>query len=210
LGTFDLVISSAGTCSPGTCWASLEPDLFAPGVTSGNTCGQCNNCSARPSEDEIVPVMIPYAGQWVFSLCNSTFDNYLLLGTQPCTGDIYMRDDTCGVGATTPCLTLDAGQYFVTIEAYRPEYCGSYELTVNPCPLPAPLDLVIIASPPDVTLYWTAPAGCYVSYFTIYRSTDPSLVVAPGNAVGYTVNTYFQDWGASSDRYYYAVTAVAP
>ncbi|MBU0509357.1 hypothetical protein KKH27_11050 [bacterium] len=213
VGTFDFVVSSFAPCAYGTCFASLEPDLYAPGVATGNTCNQCNNCSARPSEDEIVPVIIPYTGQWVFSLCNSAFDTYMLLGTQPCTGDIYERDDTCGVQTTTTCLTLNPGQYFVTIEAYNSLQCGNYELHVNPCPLPSPRNLVIQADPPNISLSWLPPVGGSVTYYVVYRSTNPSLIVAPGNVVATPFGTAWQDVGIiqnPSDRFFYAVTAVAP
>jgi len=213
VGTFNFLTYATDTCSGGTCWASLEPELYAPGVATGNTCGQCNNCSLRPSEDEIVPVIIPYDGFWVFSLCNSGFDTYMLLSTGPCSAYIYERDDTCGVLTTTPCLFTVAGQYFVTIEAYDSTQCGPYTLRVNPCPLPPPQNLVILASPPYMDLSWTEPPGCSISYYIVYRSTDPSLIVTPGNMIGFSGTTSYQDGEAltnPSDRYFYAVTAVAP
>lgn len=212
-GTFELQLNYIEPYPNGGCGVPIRHDLAAPGVVTGTTCGLCNYCGLRPSEDALVRVNIPYRADWVFSLCGSGFDSYLYLGTQPCTGDLYARDDTCGLNPTTPCLTLDAGDYFLTIEAWASNVCGNYTLRVNPCPLEAPRHLVIQPNWPDIRLYWDSPINAVAANYRVFRSTDPDNVVTPGNLLGTTTNTYYVDLQIlmfPDVQYFYAVTANAP
>jgi hypothetical protein len=212
VGTFDLAVDYIAPASNGGCGDAMEQDFTAPGDASGTTCGECNWCGLRPSEDALARVNIPYDGDWVFSLCGSGFDTYLYLGTTPCSRDIYARDDTCGLQSTTPCLALAAGTYFVTIEAWASNECGAYELRVNPCPLPPPLEVVISPHFPDIHLNWVASSGAARQY-KIYRSLDPENVLQPGNLIGTSATNSYVDAGVlptATDRNYYVVTAFAP
>jgi hypothetical protein len=138
-GGFTLALTQQSSlCSPGiTCLASLETPLTAPGSRSGNTCNECNDCALRASPEVVIPVEIPSDGWWVISLCQSTFNTYMYVGTAPCTANIYANNDTCGVQSSSPCLYLIARTYFVAIEGNAASDCGNYALDVFPCPPPA-------------------------------------------------------------------------
>ncbi len=212
-GTFELSIEYTFPAPIGGCGIAMDHDFTAPGEVSGTTCGQCNWCGLRPSEDALARVEIPYSGNWVFSLCSSSFDTYLYLGTEPCSNNIYQRDDTCGLRSTTPCLNLAAGTYFLTIEAWSSLLCGDYVLRVNPCPLPEPIELVIWPDFPDIVLTWSAPNGAVPANYRIYRSVAADNMVQPGNLIGTTAATTYTDPGVlvnPAEKFHYAVTANAP
>ncbi|MEE9555233.1 MAG: GEVED domain-containing protein [candidate division Zixibacteria bacterium] len=109
------------------CWDYSET---APVVNAtGSTCGMLNDCDLRASEEVIYQVTIPEAGDWVFSLCNSSFDTYLFVGTECCTDDVGYNDDACGLQSEVAAFVA-AGTYYVTIDAFSTSTCGDYTLNV--------------------------------------------------------------------------------
>ncbi|RPH96173.1 T9SS C-terminal target domain-containing protein [candidate division KSB1 bacterium] len=118
------------------CWDTV---LTAPGEYSGSTIGAGDDCGLFHSPDIVVKVLIPSAGNWRFTLCNSTdlsYDPYLFLGTNCCLYDVGHDDDSpCLYGITlwpSRCVNLPvAGAYFATIESLLDTSAGNFVLTVE-------------------------------------------------------------------------------
>ncbi|MBL0062420.1 MAG: hypothetical protein IPP40_13295 [bacterium] len=110
--------------------------LQAPGSVTGNTCGEGNDNSLRPSVDYTYCVNIPYESDWTISLCNddSTWDSYIYLSTQCNGGVIAFDDDRCGTTQLSKidCIRLTPGNYYLDIEGYF-NHCGAYNLRVVEC-----------------------------------------------------------------------------
>jgi hypothetical protein len=94
------------------------------------TCGAGDDCAIRVGEDHTYQVNIPNAGIWTFSLCGSTFDTYMFVGTSICGQEIGYNDDFCGLQSQLTATLAAAGAYFVDIEPYSSTYCGDYVLNV--------------------------------------------------------------------------------
>ncbi|MCB1060277.1 MAG: VWA domain-containing protein [Calditrichaeota bacterium] len=101
-------------------------------MAKGSTCGQGNNCALRPSEDVVLSVFIPTSRNWSFSLCGSSFDTYMAIGTTPCSANLGFNDDFCGRQSQSECIYLDVGVVYVTIESGSGG-CGTYKLIVDTC-----------------------------------------------------------------------------
>ncbi|MBN1756574.1 hypothetical protein JW877_10250, partial [bacterium] len=117
------------TYSTGGC----TPDFYvtAPGTWNGSTCSAGDDCALRSTEDHIYQVTIPSDGSWKFSLCGSSYDTYIFIGTTCCGQEIGYNDDDCGGTLQSSfTTTISAGTYYVTIEGYSS--CGSYILEINP------------------------------------------------------------------------------
>lgn len=114
----------------------LDGTIAAPGSVTGNTCGAGNDCGLRNSQEQTYAVVIPYASDWTFSLCNSNpnWDPYIYL-TQTCCGSVITQnDDGCGYPLSTiNCYPLSAGVYYLTVEGFIDSGCGEYELNVVEC-----------------------------------------------------------------------------
>jgi subtilisin-like proprotein convertase family protein len=133
-GNFGLVLSEDGVPSNGDgidCPCHDEA-LSAPGTTSGNSTNAGNDCALRSGTDWIVEVSIPYDGEWRFSLCGSSYDSYLYLGTDCCLGDIASADDVCGASPEI-CVFVPQGLVYATIEGYSSFSYGDWTLLVEPC-----------------------------------------------------------------------------
>jgi hypothetical protein len=59
----------------------------APGTWTGNTCGQGDDCYMEVGPEVEYAVDIPVAGYWHFSLCESTFDTLMAIGSVLCSCD---------------------------------------------------------------------------------------------------------------------------
>jgi len=95
-----------------------------------STCGAGNDCALRTTEDHSYQVLLPSAGDWTFSLCSSSYDTYLYLGTTPCSNNVGQNDDDCGFQSSIT-ATLPAGTYHVTIEGWSFDPCGDYVLEIS-------------------------------------------------------------------------------
>jgi PKD repeat protein len=105
--------------------------LNAPNTLSWNTCGAVNNCALSPSEDHIIQVNIPCAGDWNFSLCGSAFNTRMFLTTAVCGGTtLASNDDFCGLQSEFT-ATLGVGIYYIAIEGATAVDCGAYTLFVT-------------------------------------------------------------------------------
>lgn len=102
-----------------------------------NTCGAGNDCGIRPTEDHEYQVTIPSAGNWTFSLCGSSYDTYIYIGTSLCSNNIGQNDDFCGLQSEVT-ANIAAGTYYVTVEGYSG--CGSYTLDISGPPVALPED----------------------------------------------------------------------
>ncbi len=102
-------------------------------VGAGNECGQ------RVSQDHIYALTIAHPGSYNISTCGSpvTTDVYLILSRECCGGEEVARnDDGCGAPhgpATLSCITLDAGVYYLVVEAGTPAGEGAYSLSIFEC-----------------------------------------------------------------------------
>lgn len=172
---------------------SCAPDytLNAPGTYSSTTCGAGDDCNLRAGTDRIVEVNIPTTGSYTFSLCGSTvnWDSYMYVTTGCCSGTILaVNDDACGASATHPvinCLLLDAGTYYVDIEAWGAPNCNSFTLSVTSCGIPGDdcASAIEIDSLPYFTTGTTVGAS---DDFHALGNTSPDVIytlVAPGSGM---------------------------
>ena len=105
--------------------------INAPNSIVNTTCGAINNCAFSPSEDHIIRVNIPCAGDWNFSLCGSSYNTRMFLTTAICGGTtLASNDDFCGLQSEFT-ATLGIGIYYVAIEGATGVDCGSYTLVVS-------------------------------------------------------------------------------
>lgn len=115
----------------------IDAFLQAPGSGGWHTCGAGNNNSLRPSEDYTYRVNIPHDGDWTFTTCNddSIWDSYIYLSTQCNGGVIAEDDDGCGgIGLSViNCVSLTAGDYYLTVEGWSSLRCGPFNLRVFEC-----------------------------------------------------------------------------
>jgi hypothetical protein len=124
------------TCSPNPCLCA-DYSVTAPGVWSGTTTGAGNDCDLETSEEHIYAVDIPTAGTWVFSLCGSSYDTKLYVGTTCCGQEVGYNDDDCYGRALQSEIIADvsAGMHYVAIEGYSGA-TGDYELDVHEFAVP--------------------------------------------------------------------------
>ena len=222
-GTFfaivDGVNSADWTLTVTTCPCEPYGILQAPGSISGNTCGYNMACDPFITGIQDVQVNIPWDGQYTFSFCstedvwNSDFailaeccsHNYLAYENDGC------EDNNHG---QISCLPLVQGTYFVIIywSGLSQPSCGPWTLNVTACTAPAaPDSLVILATPPDIQLFW-ASFGGDVSYH-VYRGDSSNFAITPANLIGTTTASSFVDSGVTNTPelgQFYAVTTVTP
>lgn len=112
----------------------------SPSGPARNTCGEGNDCNQRNSPDHEYQVTIPWAGNWIFSLCGSSFNTDLYVGTTLCSNDIGDDDDGCaGTNRSVLTANIAAGIYFVTVEGRNNGgNCGDYILDISGPPAPTP------------------------------------------------------------------------
>ena len=123
IASFSLAGNASGQCTP-------DFAVTAPGQWTGDTCGAADDCDLRPSEEHIYEIEILTDGDWAFSLCDSSFDTFLYLGTTCCGQEVGFDDDTCAPQSELIVLGLTAGTYYLTIEGYADFDCGGYTLDV--------------------------------------------------------------------------------
>ncbi|HIA36898.1 MAG TPA: hypothetical protein EYN89_09290, partial [Flavobacteriales bacterium] len=93
-----------------------------------STCGAGNDCSLQSTEEHIYKVNILTSGTWTFSLCGSSFDTWIYVGSSLCSNDIGNNDDFCSTRSEVT-AAITAGTYYVTIEGYSG--CGNYILNIS-------------------------------------------------------------------------------
>jgi len=105
--------------------------VTAPGVFTGNTCGASNSCG-NYQIDHVFEVVIPFAGNWTFSTCGSSYDTWLTLSSGTCCGTfIESNDDFCDYQSEIT-ANIIAGTYTVLIDgAFTLPSCGEYTLTIS-------------------------------------------------------------------------------
>jgi len=173
-----LIISTSwSTTVPGPC--IVDHTLTGAGAVPGSTTTGGNNCSLRPSQDQVIQVTIPCNDTWTFSLCGgSTWDTYLYLGTGCCTSNIAANDDNCGLQSSITSV-LTAGTYFVTVEGYGSGSAGTYTLNVSsgaPC-IFLPISLTSFSGDYQAAsrtneLFWTTSSETNNDFFLVERSFD--------------------------------------
>ena len=117
-----------GSCVPVGC--VTDGVLEAPTSVSSTTCGAGNDCALRASTEHLYQVNIPNDGLWTFSLCGSSYDTYLFIGTTCCGSEIALNDDFCGLQSQIS-VNLAPGTYFVAVEAFGSAQCGDYTLDIS-------------------------------------------------------------------------------
>jgi hypothetical protein len=101
------------------------------------TCGYGSANTLRPSEEVTFCVIIPHTSDWTFSLCSTdpAWNSYMYVTTQ-CNGGIIAQDDNGCLNSglsRIECLTLTAGNYYLTVEGANPTDCGQFYLSVTEC-----------------------------------------------------------------------------
>jgi hypothetical protein len=126
-------------CSADFSVSAGEFPYFHTGDLSGvNT---PNRCGLRRSNEHIYRILITTPANYTFSTCGSgQTDTYLDLRTDCCAGDeIARNDDGCGMlhgPASLECISLDAGVYYLIVEAGSPAGEGPYQLQITSCGMP--------------------------------------------------------------------------
>ncbi|MHC4090449.1 MAG: InlB B-repeat-containing protein, partial [Planctomycetota bacterium] len=139
---------NASTCPQDCSGQGCVPDftVTAPHTSPmRSTCGEGDDCGLWSSEEHIYEVTIPSAGYWRFSLCSSSWDTYLYLGTTCCGNQVGEDDDGCGemYGPSELLTNLNAGTYYVAIEGYSVTDCGNYVLSIEPAATPPVISAVV-------------------------------------------------------------------
>ena len=106
--------------------------LAAPGSVSGNTVGAGDDCNLREGEDQIVEVVIPNPGSWVFTLCPGfAWDTYLFLSDVCCAAPLAEDDDSwCGLTSEIVYSFAVAGTYYIDVEPFSGG-SGAWTLVVS-------------------------------------------------------------------------------
>jgi hypothetical protein len=144
-----------------------DESLTAPTLAFGNTCGAVNGCSGMPSEEYVYEVTLPREGDWTFSLCGSSFDTYLLVGTTPGGDEIGADDDGCPGLQSKLTANLPAGTYYATVEGWSRGSCGEYALNVyTPLALVGPADASGESLP--VTFEWKAGTYDLFRFYSLF------------------------------------------
>jgi subtilisin-like proprotein convertase family protein len=190
-----------------------DSTITAPIVFFGNTCDEDNDCSYRPSREQLLRVLIPTDGQWTFSLCgNSTWDPYLFISSSCCDHVIAFDDDGCDstYEPKITCLDLTEGTYFLNIESYWTDSCGDYRLDISRCPLPClpPEGLTISRNENDAVLVWQSVPNAirYLIYSSPESDDDGTFL----NAVQAPDTNYVDINALALTRQYYHVIAECP
>ena len=130
--------SGLDTEPPAPCVADFQVSSL-PYTHSATLTGAGNDCGQRASEDQIYEVSIAHPGSYSFSTCGSPVasDVYLILLRSCCSGvEVARNDDGCGAlhgPATLACITLDAGTYYLVVEAGTAGSEGAYALSIFEC-----------------------------------------------------------------------------
>ena len=105
--------------------------ITAPGTFTGNSSSFPDRCE-NGSPDVTYRVVIPYADDWTFSLCGSSFDTELSLGYSCCTALLGNNDNFCGNQSQFTVTNLQPGPYFLTISGANAGEMGTYTLLISP------------------------------------------------------------------------------
>jgi len=186
------------SCPSFECPGCIDYTVDAPGTWNGTTCGAGNDCALRPSEEVIYAVQLPYVSNWRVSLCGSSFDTYLYVGTTCCGQELGYNDDYCGVQSQLDVANV-GGTIYVDIEAYGSATCGDYILTVT-----------------DVACSLTCPTGgiqegepdCYDGYVDMFNggcNSSPYVFspIACGDTVCGKYGTYLYNGSSYRDTDWY-------
>lgn len=124
---------------------------------SGSLSGECNDCSLRPSDDQIYSVEILCAGDYTFQTCGgATWDTYLYLTSEFCGGSLIASNDDapCGGGfslQSSVTANLSPGTYYITVEAFSTfTNAGDFDLLVTGNL--TPINIAIVSTT-DVTCF---------------------------------------------------------
>jgi len=124
------------------CYPDFQISVDCTGYSSPvrSTCGAGNDCDTRETEDHIYEIEILEDGAYTFSMCNSpggpyAWDSYMYLDGECCASShIASDDDDCGSSGCLSVISnvsLNAGTYYLLIEAYYAEGCGEYQLDIT-------------------------------------------------------------------------------
>jgi len=228
-GQFMLYVSGGAQQGPpagDVCETALQiPSL--PFYDFGNTCCMADNytpCVGVDSREVVYNYYSTACKDVTVSLCGSNYDTGLGIygGTCPNIAPLIAcnDDNLCGGVFTlqsTATFRAEANtNYQILVHGYGTN-CGNYALNVTgvPCPPPAvaaPESLTIRIEPISDTaeLRWSVVPNADTYY--IYRSTDETNIVNPGNLIATVGTNYFDCSGCLNEpavEMFFAVTAEA-
>lgn len=91
-----------------------------------------DNCPTLGSiQDKVYATTIPYDGDWKFSLCGSSFNTSLFIGSSICSDDIGYNNDACGTSSELVVTGIASGRYYVTVSGNTDTDMGDYRLEVT-------------------------------------------------------------------------------
>jgi hypothetical protein len=145
------------------------------------------------------------------SLCGSSFDTVLRVTTDSCNGPLVACDDDglCGVQSSAVFTAVAGTYYYVTVSGYWSGAYGPDQLRVNSACDPDSLVIQRVGN--DIFLDWSplGVSGPFVNY-KVYRSSDPSVPIVPGNLIATVGTPYYTDLNRALDpalASFYAVTS---
>ncbi len=113
----------------------IESSFQIPASFYTGSC-QGNDNSLRPSQDATYCIVVPYYSDWTFSLSSgpTSWDSYMYL-TSACNAQIIAQDDNGGENGMSKieCLTLNAGNYYLTVEGFSASDCGNFQMDITEC-----------------------------------------------------------------------------
>ncbi|MBK8129567.1 MAG: hypothetical protein IPK53_11930 [bacterium] len=217
-GPYNLNVTSAGgyistnDVCPGTAVNALPYTGFGNTVCSQDNYANGDCYFAENSPEDVYSLTLGSTQGVVISLCGSGYDTGLKVRRGgACPGDVMVvcdDDASCGGSSTLQSVvefTAQAGvTYYVQVGGYE-NNTGPYSIRMEQKVLNPVDSLVIKEDGGFVRLNWEDNGA---AYWTVYRSTDPATLFAPGNLMSFPPVNNWTDFSVLSTQYYYAVTYV--
>ncbi|TNE70781.1 MAG: hypothetical protein EP333_09890, partial [Bacteroidetes bacterium] len=184
----------------------LAVALSGPVTLYENTSGACDDCGLRSSEDITFELNIPCAGTYTFETCDlASWDTYLYLTSQPCSGILASNDDNCSLRSSITYTFTSGGVYYLTVEGFSSSSGGAFGLDITrSCDLSLSLNSDVKGCGYNVScnggndgeILATTDGGC--GSMNYVWSNGGNAAVNSGIGAGNYTLTVSDDWGCSA------------
>lgn len=186
----------------------LAVSLSGPVTLYENTSGACNDCGLRSSEDITFALTIPCSGTYTFETCDlASWDTYLYLTSQPCSGILASNDDNCSLRSSITYTFTSGGVYYLTVEGFSSSSGGAFGLDITrSCDLSLSLNPDVKGCGYNVScnggndgeITATTDGGC--GSMNYVWSNGGNAAVNSGVGAGNYTLTVSDDWGCSANE----------